>query len=648
MTHTRSTLLLATSITALMALMAHGASAQVIIDNGTIQLGINPAGNLVTSGIGLTFLTTTAASGEALAPGCACEGWGVADLDTGEFAKAGQSFGFSNIVTSSVTASGAGTDAASVGNAAISVTDVADGALSLQITHDFAPSASTNLYQGDVMIENTGAGAVGNLVYRRAMDWDIPDTTFSEFVTIGGWPATNLIGSSDNGFADGNPNVPLTTIAGDAVLNGNFTDSGPDDHGAVFDFGFGTLAAGDMQDFTIFYGAAPSEADAFVALGDVGAEVFSFGQPSSPDGDTLGTPHTFIFGFAGVGGTPVVPGGGAATTPLNFASSFANLVVDHHLYRSAQRLDGLSLGAPSTTLSTQGSDITPVGLDGITIRLTGSYFDGEFDTTTNNVGLDYDSNYLAASIEREFDVTGGTFTNGMIGFSFGYENVSASRKDGLGSFDLDGMSYALYGGVANPNGAFVDGALFYTDLDYDQRRIGITQVFSSSPQGDSFGGRVRAGYNFDLGGVPGVKAGPQFTQSFGAYAEWTYRDTSINSFTENNGGLTTAGFSDDSNEIGIGARYGFTGYGASNNIFGNIDMAVLTDVSGDNFSVTQTTFGGTALTRVVDGDDNAALRSSVEVGVADVSGWSGAARLGSRISDDHSEIEIGLQVSRRF
>ena len=581
-------------------------------------------------------------------PGCDCEGWGIADLDTGEFGEAGQFFGFSNIATSAVTATGAGTDAASVGNAATSVTDVADGALSLQITHDFAPSASDNLYQVDVMIENTGAGAVGDLVYRRAMDWDIPPTEFSEFVTIGGWPAANLIGSSDDGFVTGNPNVALTTLAGDAVLDGNFEDSGPFDHGAAFDFGFGTLAAGDTQDFEIFYGAAPSEADAFVALGDVGAEVFSLGQPSTPDGDTLGTPHTFIFGFAGVGGTAVGPGGGAATTPLNFASSFANLVVDHHLYRSAQRLDGLSLGTPATTLSTQGDDITPVGIEGITIRLTGSYFDGEFDATTNNVGLNYDSNYLAASVEREFDVTGGTFTNGMVGFSFGYEDVSASRRDGLGSFDLEGMSYALYGGVANPNGAFVDGALYYTDLDYDQRRIGITQIFSSSPQGDSVGGRVRAGYNLDLGGIPGVEAGPQFTQSFGAYAEWTYRDTSINSFTENNGGLTTAGFSDDSNEIGIGARYGFDGYGASNNIFGNIDVAVLTDVSGDDFSVTQVTLGGTALTRVVDGDDSATLRSSVEVGVADVSGWSGAARFGSRISDDHSEIEIGLQVSRRF
>lgn len=627
--------------------LAQGASAQVVIDNGTIQLGINPAGNLVTGRIGLTFLPT---GGETLAPGCACEGWGVADMSTGAFAQAGQSFGFSNIVASSVIASGTGTDAASTGSAATSVTDIADGALSLRLTHDFAPSASANLFAVDVMIENTGAGAVGNLVYRRAMDWDVPPTEFSEFVTIGGWPATNLIGSSDDGFVDGNPNVPLTTLSADAVLNGNFTDSGPADHGAVFDFGFGTLAVGATRDFQIFYGAAASEADAFLALGAVGAEVFSLGQPSSPDGETLGTPNTFIFGFAGVGGTPIGPGGGGgggfgATAPLNFGGQLASLVVDHHLYRSSQRLDRLSKARNSSTVSSQGraGEFRPAGFDGLTLSLTASYFDGEFDTTTNNVGLDYDSHYLAFSMENEFDISGGQFSRAMVGFAIGYEDVSASRRDNLGSIDVEGLSFALYGGVANPAGAFVDGALFYTDLDYDQTRRGIAQVFRSTPKGDSYGTKIRAGYNFNLPAIAALSG-----QTLGAYAEWTYRNTEISSFTETNAGLTTSGFSDTSNEVGLGVRYGFEGLGAARNIFGNIDLAVLTDLSGDDFNVTQTTAGGAAVVSTVDGDDSAVLRSSVEVGFVDASGWSGMARLGGRVSSDHSEVEIGLRVSRNF
>lgn len=646
MSNYRRSLLLATSVA---ALMSTAASAQVVIDNGTIQLGINPAGNLVTGGIGLTFLPT---GGETLAPGCACEGWGVADLSTGAFAQAGQDFGFSNIVSSTVTASGTGTDAASSGSAATSVTNIADGALSLRLTHDFSPAAATaNLFQVDVLIENTGAGDVGNLVYRRAMDWDVPPTEFSEFVTIGGWPATNLIGSSDDGFVDGNPNVPLATLSPDAVLNGNFTDSGPDDHGAAFDFSFGTLAAGGTQDFQIFYGAAASEADAFLALGAVGAEVFSLGQPSSPDGATAGTPNTFIFGFAGVGGTPIPPGGGGggggfgATTPLNFGTQLATLVVDHHLYRSAQRLDRLSLGGTAATVSTQGqaSDFRPAGFDGLVLSLTGSYFDGDFDNTTNNVGLDYDSHYLGMSIEREVDIASGPFSRGLYGFAFGYEDVSASRKDNLGSIDLEALSFAFYGGVADPKGFFVDGAAFFTDLDYDQTRIGIAQTFRSTPKGDSYGTKLRAGYNFSLPANSAVAS-----QTLAAYAEWTYTNTEINGFTETNAGLTTAGFSDTSNEVGVGVRYAFDGLGAQRNLFGVVDLAVLTDLSGDDFNVAQTTAGGAAIVSLVDGDDSAVLRSSIEVGFADASGWSGSARLGGRASSDRSEFELGLRVSRRF
>jgi outer membrane autotransporter protein len=379
--------------------------------------------------------------------------------------------------------------------------------------------------------------------------------------------------------------------------------------------------------------------------------VFSLGQPSSPEGDTQGTPQTFIFGFAGVGGTPIPPGGGGggggfgAATPLSFGTQIASLVVDHHLYRASQRLDRLSMGKPASTLSSQGraGDLRPDGFEGLVLSLTASYFDGDFDTTTNNIGLDYDSTYIAVSIEREYDIVGGPFSRAMVGFSAGYEDVSASRKDNLGSIDVDGLSFALYGGLANPTGAFVDGAVFFTDLDYDQRRQGIAQVFRSSPEGDSYGTKLRAGYNFSLPMI-----GTASSQTLGAYAEWTYRETEINSFVENNAGLTTSGFSDTSNEIGIGVRYGFEGLGASRNIFGNVDLAVLKDVSGDDFNVTQTTAGGAAVASIVDGDDSTVLRGSVEVGFADTSGWSGAARLGGRASSDRSEFEIGLRVSRRF
>ncbi|MCX7594124.1 MAG: hypothetical protein N2235_10250, partial [Fischerella sp.] len=62
-----------------------------IISNGTIQLGVNQEGHLNvpggtpssgsgTTSVGLRFLPTNA---DGTAPGCLCEGWGVADAESG-------------------------------------------------------------------------------------------------------------------------------------------------------------------------------------------------------------------------------------------------------------------------------------------------------------------------------------------------------------------------------------------------------------------------------------------------------------------------------------------------------------------------------------------------------------------------------------
>jgi uncharacterized repeat protein (TIGR01451 family) len=83
--------------------------------------------------------------------------------------------------------------------------------------------------------------------------------------------------------------------------------SGPTDQGALFDFGFGTLAPGESRTFQIFYGAAATEAEAENAIATVGAEVFLFGYPTDLDtGEALfDGPNVYIFAFRGVGGTAV-------------------------------------------------------------------------------------------------------------------------------------------------------------------------------------------------------------------------------------------------------------------------------------------------------------------------------------------------------
>ena len=102
-----------------------------------------------------------------------------------------------------------------------------------------------------------------------------------------------MLFDSNDGLASANP------LAGPSDLGhtGNFTDEGPDDHGALFDFDFGRVEAGQSVRFSIFYGAAANELEALTAIAAVDASAYSLAEPSTPDGPTLGTPNTFVFAF---------------------------------------------------------------------------------------------------------------------------------------------------------------------------------------------------------------------------------------------------------------------------------------------------------------------------------------------------------------
>ena len=288
--------------------IASSAEAQAIISNGTVALGVNELGNLnVPDGTGGVTLSPTNSSsiglysfaidGDATSPGCLCEGFGI---------SANGIAGYADI------ASGGVVNLSSVSFASTADTATAVAELTslagFQVSQFYHPSASPDLFVVDVTLTNDTGADVTDVRYNRTMDWDIPPTTFSENVTIQGWPATALLDSGDNGFQTPNP---LEASIG--LTNTNFTDFGPADHGARFTFGFGDLAAGETKTFQIFYGVSGSEAAALAALGLVGAEVYSFGQCNTGAVEGcdagLGTPATFIFGFAGVGGTPVQPPG---------------------------------------------------------------------------------------------------------------------------------------------------------------------------------------------------------------------------------------------------------------------------------------------------------------------------------------------------
>ena len=278
-----------------------------VIDNGLIKLGVRAEGHLnipgagipsrpssSTTAVGLRLIFPDGSESEATAPGCLCEGWG---------ASAGAVSGYANEDVDGVV----NLTPISFVDTPTTAVSVVDVGTVLEVTHDYHPSVSPNLYEVTVTLKNISGADIADLRYRRVMDWDISPTTFDEFVTIDGGTAADLIFSSDNGFASANPLV----AAGSILFVGNAVDSGPTDHGAIFDFKFaditaGTpLADGDSKTFTIYYGAAFNEPDALAALAAVGAEAFSFGQPNVTLPADHGEPNTFIFAFGDVGGEPI-------------------------------------------------------------------------------------------------------------------------------------------------------------------------------------------------------------------------------------------------------------------------------------------------------------------------------------------------------
>lgn len=309
-----------TLITAGLLTAAGAAQAGAVITNGTVTLGVNDFGQLNFSGVGLKY---NVSGNDSTVYGCECEGWGAAIISSGVKGGANNARGgVSNLSLVSFN---------STASTAVSIVRInsATGSPVLQVTHDYKPLATTpNLYQVAVTIKNlTDNFSIGaaDLRYRRVMDWDIPPTTFNELVTIQGVPAllgiangSNVYRTDNNGFNSWDP----TIFSSFGLQDQNFTDAGPRDHGALFDFEFAALGAGEEFTFYTYYGAAGTEADADMArrlvdgdATDVDIGLYSYGQPSSADGRSSGAPNTFTFGFGVTGGVFVDPGPGPNPAP---------------------------------------------------------------------------------------------------------------------------------------------------------------------------------------------------------------------------------------------------------------------------------------------------------------------------------------------
>jgi hypothetical protein len=269
-----------------------------VITNGVVSLGVNPHAQLIVPANvaqGLVGVLLNATGFDGIRSGCQCEGWGAAyaspPTTTG---WADNAFGPPvNMVVDKFHASQKDAESR-----------VIIGGV-LQVTHFYKPSAHSEfLYQADVTMRNVGPNDVTDLRYTRVIDWDVEPTPFADVVTLRGNPSrpNPLFRSTNNGFENPNPLQAVRFPLG-PFLNVDFTDVGPFDHGALFDFRFmgptltedGVLRPGESKKITIFYGAAPTEAAALAGLAAEGVEVWTLGQTAT--GGATGTPNTFIFGF---------------------------------------------------------------------------------------------------------------------------------------------------------------------------------------------------------------------------------------------------------------------------------------------------------------------------------------------------------------
>ncbi len=278
------------------------------ISNGTVALGVNkygalheqgcsPSSGAKTTSVGLRYLPT---NGEGLAhvdqnEECKCEGWGVWISYPGGIPP------FSGWVRGPWTSGGPGTTGRvmpvsfeSTDTTAKSVVRIESAYGTATVEQEFSPSPVNELYQIKVTVHTDATLTdVPYVRLRRVMNWNTDPTPGQEYVTVRtGDPEVEY--ASDDGLASADPGAGRTKIRED----GEFTDAGPYDHGALFDFAVPLRAdpnGGTVGQVTLYYGAAPDQPKATAALNQLGIKTWSIAKPVT-SGDP-GTPNTFIFGF---------------------------------------------------------------------------------------------------------------------------------------------------------------------------------------------------------------------------------------------------------------------------------------------------------------------------------------------------------------
>lgn len=143
-------------------------------------MGVFDSAGLGYQGVGLVLIGAPE-DGDAIMPGCLCEGWGTAANGVDGFWSYGVD-GTAGMVSSSFTSTGTDTSYSTV--------LFSNG---LSVLHSYSSAADGNLFKIEVSMTNTSAGDMSDVRYARTLDWDVPPGHFEDdLTTIYGGSRENL------------------------------------------------------------------------------------------------------------------------------------------------------------------------------------------------------------------------------------------------------------------------------------------------------------------------------------------------------------------------------------------------------------------------------------------------------------------------
>ncbi|WP_235578215.1 PEP-CTERM sorting domain-containing protein [Pseudorhodoferax sp. Leaf267] len=260
------------------------------LDTGMVRMGVKDDGSLGADGVGFVGPT-----GDAITPGCLCEGWGAAANGVGNYTYGAT--GTSGIMTAALTT----LQSSGLGLSAQSIVTLSNG---LQVTQTYSAAAGGTLFKVNVELKNSTTGLLTDVRYARTLDWDVtPGFYESNYTTVYGGtptgPGGKVLHTSTDPFAEPNPMVLRSRDADTNVVNQR------GDLGGYFVFGFGDLAAGASANFDTYIGASETSGGLLSALGSVGVEAYSFttGDSALAGG---GFGPAYGYGFVGLGLPPIV------------------------------------------------------------------------------------------------------------------------------------------------------------------------------------------------------------------------------------------------------------------------------------------------------------------------------------------------------